>query len=372
MRVNVGDVHIPSGSQDRNLDLLRAIAVLLVLLTHTLNYTVAPVSFQPTLELLGNVGVAIFFVHTSLVLMRSLERSEWRGLNGWERARDFYVRRAFRIYPLAVITVVAVIAFHIQREPTDPRYIPGTRAEIAANLTLTQNLWGLRSILAPLWSLPYEVEMYVLLPLLFVLVTRLKSSWQLLVVGGTSVVVAVGYAMLTSEMRGVWRLSVINYLPCFIAGILAYRASRLLRPRLPPGAWPIAILGATTAISFTHPGMDLGYWRAWMVSLAIAFFIPLVRELPRSGLTAASHTIAKYSYGIYLSHVPVLDLVVRTMRGDPIWFRTSFGAACLVVIPLILYHFLEAPLIRLGAAMASSLASRPASEATIASTAPAP
>src|SRR5467141_1625933 len=93
------------GGQDRNLDVLRAIAVLLVLLDHVAFFSGAPESVKGPFFVLGHAGVVIFFVHTSLVLMRSLERTQARGLKGWLRARDFYMRRAFRIYPLAITTV---------------------------------------------------------------------------------------------------------------------------------------------------------------------------------------------------------------------------------------------------------------------------
>ena len=53
-----------------NLDFLRSVAVLLVVYAHTLLYC-------GRLDLIGwagLIGVCLFFVHTSLVLMWSLER----------------------------------------------------------------------------------------------------------------------------------------------------------------------------------------------------------------------------------------------------------------------------------------------------------
>src|SRR4030088_949687 len=96
------------GGQDRNLDVLRAIAVLLVLFDHVGVFLNRSRGALESFWFIGNTGVIIFFVHTSLVLMRSLERTRARGLRGWVRAGDFYIRRAFRIYPLAITTVLAV------------------------------------------------------------------------------------------------------------------------------------------------------------------------------------------------------------------------------------------------------------------------
>lgn len=79
-----------------NLDLLRAVAVLLVLLDHLLETSARGRStdFHPWDWALGRMGVLLFFVHTSYVLMQSLERHEAKGESLWF---GFYIRRAFRI-----------------------------------------------------------------------------------------------------------------------------------------------------------------------------------------------------------------------------------------------------------------------------------
>src|SRR5947209_14653838 len=91
-----------------NLDALRAFAVLVVLVSHLVGMLKfrGVVEFQ--LERLGHVGVLAFFVHTSLVLMFSLERlSEVR-----ERiVQRFYILRALRIYPLAICSVLIMLSF---------------------------------------------------------------------------------------------------------------------------------------------------------------------------------------------------------------------------------------------------------------------
>jgi peptidoglycan/LPS O-acetylase OafA/YrhL len=79
-------------SQDlSNLDFLRSVAVLLVLADHlTRHYHLDRFSS------LGLFGVLLFFVHTSLVLMYSMQRSHLTGIGLF---KDFYIRRFFRIYP---------------------------------------------------------------------------------------------------------------------------------------------------------------------------------------------------------------------------------------------------------------------------------
>src|SRR5438045_2701232 len=90
---------------DPNLDILRSIAVLSVFLAHALQVVAGCkpheyLAYGIDTSSLGRIGVLIFFVHTSLVLLRSLERTG-ANLSGWSLIRYFYVRRAFRIYPLS-------------------------------------------------------------------------------------------------------------------------------------------------------------------------------------------------------------------------------------------------------------------------------
>jgi peptidoglycan/LPS O-acetylase OafA/YrhL len=164
-----------------NLDLLRTIAVSLVLTQHLcLRLHVEHLGWAPT-DCLGLFGVLLFFVHTSLVLMYSMERS---GLLRLRLVKDFYIRRIFRIYPLSILAVISALVLHIASNVNGvaglsygPR--PGTRA-ILSQILLVQNLIHVQSIVNVLWSLPYEVQMYLFLPFLFIWVRRKRVFWPLI------------------------------------------------------------------------------------------------------------------------------------------------------------------------------------------------
>ena len=83
---------------------------------------------------LAQQGVLMFFIHTSLVLMMSLER-----LGEVRTIQRFYVRRAFRIYPLAVLTVL--IALLIRVPPHfEPTYEAGHCNDSPQSISCTESV----------------------------------------------------------------------------------------------------------------------------------------------------------------------------------------------------------------------------------------
>src|SRR5271157_3735798 len=114
--------------ESANLDFLRSFAVLLVFCVHFYDIQTGKGAAWDFVWHLGQLGVLMFFVHTCLVLMWSLERSN---LQGWRMFYSFYIRRAFRLYPLSVVCVLFAYRFDLRWSPVN----------LWQNLTLTQNLF---------------------------------------------------------------------------------------------------------------------------------------------------------------------------------------------------------------------------------------
>ncbi|HSM87748.1 MAG TPA: acyltransferase, partial [Candidatus Limnocylindrales bacterium] len=152
-----------------NLDYLRTNAVLLVMFFHLLIFfgvtQVGPLSIRP----MGILGVFLFFVHTSLVLMLSLERQQQK-LGNRRLFSAFMVRRIFRVYPLSIVAVGVIFFLRLPLGHLEPGRLMWTSMGARgffSNLLLVQNITDTGSVLGPLWSLPYEMQMYLFLPALF-------------------------------------------------------------------------------------------------------------------------------------------------------------------------------------------------------------
>jgi peptidoglycan/LPS O-acetylase OafA/YrhL len=334
-KLNTDQATEPLTGGIRNLDALRALAVLFVLFSHTARVVKpAPVVLR-SIELTGKFGVLLFFIHTSLVLMMSIER------NSAHSATSFYIRRAFRIYPLSTLCILAVLLFHIPPMPPG-NFVYPSAGKIATNVALTQNLFvppstGTNtSLSSPLWSLPFEVQMYLFLPGIFWFLRRYgrKIVWFLIEV---SVILAIADILVFPNH--VW---VAEFFPCFMGGILAFTLMHH-KPRLPYFLWPIS-LGIMTV---TGVLLGLSAPVEWGICLLIGASIPLFRELPKGLVSRASFVIARYSYGIYLSHGSLLWLCFGYPQVSSAR-RWSFYCALVMVVPITLYHLVEKPAIELG------------------------
>jgi peptidoglycan/LPS O-acetylase OafA/YrhL len=131
---------------------------------------------------------------------------------------------------------------------------------------------------------------------------------------------------------------------------MAFALNRRPRAQRPWTQFPI-VLAALTAIYVVTRVEPV----AWLGCLALGCAIPLFRDMPAGRLWRACHLVARYSYGIYLSHfILIWVFLVRlaTLPGVVRWVGFWIAAA---VVPVVLYHLVEEPLIRRGNRLASAI-----------------
>ena len=57
---------------------------------------------------------------------------------------------------------------------------------------------------------------------------------------------------------------------------------------------------------------------------------------------------ARYSYGVYLIHPFAIVIAIYLLRGQSVPVRVLGEVVPLLVLPVVAYHVLEHPMIRLG------------------------
>lgn len=327
-----------------NLDALRSFAVCAVMIDHLVPTLVRHLNWhsafiQAFTWHIGQAGVLAFFVHTSLVLMYSLDRLETKTK---AVTTHFYIRRIFRIYPLSIATILMVILLGIPAM-TWKATPPLTLTVILANLLLVQNLITKQDVSGPLWSLPYEVQMYVVLPFLHRIAKLRQGSFFITLL----IVAASALGVYLSRKTG--HVNMLAYAPCFLAGVLCYSLRDKLRAVLPALAWPVFVVALFGVYCFVHMRQpDPVYWIGWLLSFVLGCSINLFRESPFAAWNWITSNIAKYSYGLYLLHVPALYLVfiVLKIRNMPLGIALFFSLS--LAASIVTYHALEAPMIELG------------------------
>ena len=319
---------------------MRSVAVLFVVTYHVLMFF-SVISATSPLRELGHWGVMMFFVHTSFVLVLSLERHQARGRERGLFA-PFMVRRIFRIAPLATLVAVAIVLWklplaHMQNGQF--RGMPLTLSDVLANLLFVQNLASMDSLEAPMWSLPYEMQMYLVLPLLYLFVRRVSTAAVLL--GCWLAVAVICRVGLRFDDRGPFIM--LEYVPCFMAGVGAYGLLRTPHRKWRFAVWPITLLVCAVCYC-SRPTFAM----SWGCCLALGIALVSCADMAPGIMSRICHLIARYSYGIYLTHFICIWLAFVLLGYLPWPVRVLVFAIALVVLPLGLYHLVEAPMIKWG------------------------
>jgi peptidoglycan/LPS O-acetylase OafA/YrhL len=321
------------GQEFANLDLLRSVAVLSVFFSHL--HDIATHRGGEVAWRFGQMGVLIFFVHTTLVLMKSMDRL---AINGRALYSTFYIRRWFRIYPLSIFCVLSVYAFNVG-PGIDQVARNWTLKELLANLSLTQDLFYKDSMVGGLWTLPLEVQMYVALPILFVIFRNRSLAWPFALWVAT-----IPLALVQPRISG--RLDVVGFVPCFLGGILAWRISQMAKPKLPGWLWPLGFVAVCPVWMVSSRQYNMLY--RWAFCLVLGCTIPWFRQINWAWLKTPAKLVARYSYGIYLSHVALMMLCFRGLPWQSragVWLAFT---ALAVGTPIAMYHLMEHPMIARG------------------------
>ena len=174
--------------------------------------------------------------------------------------------------------------------------------------------------------------MYLVLPVFYLLARKSQ--------GIDSIVAAwvlAALATLASFHIGYSLPDLLNYVPCFLSGVMAYKLAKLRRASLPFAGWPILI--AIVTFSFLRaPRTE----RGWVCCLIVGLAVPQFREMSQGLFRKGCSIVARYSYGIYLTHFICIWAAFVALHSLPLSLRwTAFIAMLASLFPVALYHGLE-------------------------------
>ena len=336
-------------AHETNLDFIRAVAVLIVVASHlALFFGNLHIGFlEPSL--IGKFGVVIFFVHSGIVNMFSIERHVQQH-GEYRLFRAFMIRRSFRIYPLSIFVVLAIFftklpASHIANFiATIGQH---ANAELVPSLLLVQNFVRFDQILGPLWSLPYEVQIYCLFPMIYLILRRFSSTRAILfawaILAAVDQLIAPRLAKHGYVGSSVVIPDLLFYFLLFLAGLCAYKEMQTSRRLL--HFWLLPALLAFMCVAWL---LSYDNIKCIFLSLSLGLALPHIQSCEIRALKRICGWVAKYSYGIYLLHDPAIWLGFVRLGNLPIMVRFSAFMLATFGGSILIYHALEHPMILIG------------------------
>jgi peptidoglycan/LPS O-acetylase OafA/YrhL len=359
--------HIPQ------LDGVRGVAILLVMLHHFTVIRDAPTLYRFTES--GRFGVDLFFVLSGFLITGILLDSKGKR----NALGHFYARRTLRIFPL----YYALVAFCFLAVPLLAPLAPSlygkveklARAEsgtLSYYLTYTVNFlvakndaWR-HAVLDVTWSLSIEEQFYIAwAPLILFLPKRYVPHLCVLVIVAVNVLrplmAAAGYSPLQLYVLTHCRADslAVGALLAWVVRREGFEARQVARAAkvvgLPLAGISVGLLAAGILAADKTTGVTLGAPLAGLLSASLLMG-SLGGRLMSSGFL---RFFGKYSYAIYLFHLPVRavirdswfgDAQFRTLPGSPyLWQGVFYLVATLAVIPLALlsWHLWEKHFLRL-------------------------
>lgn len=354
------------------LDGLRGIAILLVLLRHSLFGMPTNSRFLAKILAAGQLtwsGVDLFFVLSGFLIGGIL-------LDARESPRyfqTFYIRRAYRILPL----YLAITLFFLMRHLLSP-VLPGVFGAVSpltipwwSYVTLTQNFWMAHQgwygaiAMAVTWSLAVEEQFYLTIPCVIrkIRPTPLLYMLAAVVLGAPLLRILVRHTF----THGDYACYVL--MPCraddLCLGVLCAvlvrneRAWNLLLKKRKELYFGTALLFTGIALmtyrgcgQFSAPMTSIGYSALGLFyagCLLIAVSAPAGR-LFRNPTLMGLGTLA---YCSYLLHFPLVNAGRRLLEfrysPDRAWLPGSMlGIAATLMLAMLSWKYLEKPLLRRG------------------------
>jgi peptidoglycan/LPS O-acetylase OafA/YrhL len=405
-------VPVPArGSRLAWLDALRGIAALCVVFDH-----MSTLVLQPARDVLyqwfngGQYGVFVFFLVSGYIIPASLERKG--------SVRGFWVSRAFRLYPLYLLAVVASVA--AWRLGYGPIHGAASHPEtwVGSQLLMMSNMLTGPNVPNVVWTLSYEMVFYLLLTALFtfrvhrhsagyalaaaigavalggilpmsalngILGTRdvvivadlaILAGLALAVSGrrlpraaGAALAAAAGLTLLLFNQSYPYPWSGLTILALMFTGTMLYRAERGEFGRRKAAVIAVAVFALTVVAGLWHS-------QAWHLAPAAArqWEFQWVSSLLLAGATFAAGMAVRHkkvpavlawlglvSYSVYLLH-PLVFNAYRTIpvlhRSHPVGVQILLAAGMVAIVlggSALTYRFVEAPMQRCGHRVARKL-----------------
>jgi peptidoglycan/LPS O-acetylase OafA/YrhL len=350
--MKLGDV---ANGRDNNFNLIRLIAALSVLVTHSFAIATGDPRNEPLRALLGmtigDFAVDAFFVTSGFLVTASLATRQ--------SALDFVCARVLRIYPalLVMLALTVLVAGPLLSTLPAAEFLThrSTLRYLAKCATLIfdvdYRLPGLfdhnpyKAVNGSLWSMPWELRMYVLLLAMWVAarlaLRRPSPAWA----GAVLLVLGVSASsLMVLHFKGSAHAIPVRLLFMFFTGASYY----LLRGRVVlSGRWMALAVGALLAASLQREAFFVVYCVVTGYCLLWLAYVP-------SGPLRRFNRLGDYSYGTYIYAFPIQQITAMGIPGISPGAMIVVAGAATLIMAVGSWHLIEARALKLKSALGRS------------------
>jgi exopolysaccharide production protein ExoZ len=349
---------LPTGKpENAAIEGLRGLAAMIVLAAHYAHFFVAGEGWWS----FATTGVDLFFVLSGFVFAPYLFGRPLALL-------PHLVRRFFRLYPLYIAAVLLYVGLHEPRATAWSEFLP--------HLLMAHTLGSLETAFfynPAFWSLPPEVEFYLLLPLLALWALR----WGFVSLIAAAIVLHLGIAVFeisgkpSVSPRDLAAVHLPGVLVEFMLGAAAYvLATKLARPAARRavalcGLALLAVIGTLFTLHYTGGPILANSAPAWLrgnIGFGAALGYMCLLAAASGTLQTGSRwriRLAVYaghlSYGVYLFHNAAQTLAGRLLPQHPAWQQALSALLMTLLIALLAHLVIEKPLRTYGRSLAARL-----------------
>lgn len=328
-----------AGGMSHNLHLLRFIAAVLVIMSHS--FVLSNGSFEKEWFYkvsggqitMGAFAVGVFFLYSGFLIMSSLDKKP--------KCKEFIVGRCVRIFPVLICVVFITFVFigPVMTNISVKQYFSDIGAYkylLNSIFVLVHGLPGVfenniytSTVNGALWTLPVEFLCYIICYIGF-RIGILQKKWAYLTIPVIGIG-TFGTFVVANKLQSEMLLTVLFPILCFYVGVMyaIYRQFVKLDFRLFLLSLVIFVL--------------CGFWGILKVGFIIGFTYSLIYIA--FGARSVKNIIWKsgnWSYAMYLIGFPIQQVIIDIYGGDmnP-YINIVIALPIIVVCSIILYEMIE-------------------------------
>ncbi len=344
-----------TSGKNNNFNLIRMAAALAVLFGHSFALLRLPEPLGQRLGMsIGSISVDIFFIASGFLVTGSLLAKQ--------SIADFIVARVLRIYPaLAVVLMLSVLVLgpFFTTLPLDaylehPQTYSYFLRCMAMSREIAYYLPGVfdgnpyqGAVNGSLWTMVYEIRMYLLLAGLWCACTLFRyKAVALFKALAVASVLASGVLVLIRHCNSQDGDPFPRLFFMFASGAAFWVLKEHIHLR---GKWMATLSAALLISALTSPQV---FFAAYQFSIAYALFY--LAYVP-AGNIRRFNAAGDYSYGVYIYAFPVQQAVIALLPGISPALLTLAAVPVTLVLAALSWHTVEQPALKLRRLLAMTV-----------------